>query len=154
MPTEEIIIRRATRHDVPAVVELLANDPLGRTREQPDVPTPASYYHAFDAIASDPSHELVVMEIAGTIVGTLQLTVLPYLTYRGGRRGQVEAVRIAPARHGEGLGRRMLQWALDRARERGCHLVQLTTDASRPDAIAFYEALGLRPTHVGMKIHF
>jgi ribosomal protein S18 acetylase RimI-like enzyme len=154
MPTENIIIRRAERRDVPAIVALLADDPLGAKREHARTPLPSSYYDAFDAIASDPNHELVVMETDGDVAGTLQLTILPHLTYRGGRRGHIEAVRVHTAQRGAGLGRRLIQWAVDRARERGCHVVQLTTDASRPDAVAFYETLGFRSTHVGMKLHF
>ncbi len=153
MQTQDPIIRRATRDDVPAIVELLANDPLGKKRERFDTPIRQPYYDAFDAIASDPNHELVVMEIDEKVAGTIHLTVLPYLTYQGGRRAQIEAVRVDTTRRGDGLGRRLLQWAIDRARERGCHLVQLTTDAARPEAAAFYETLGFRPTHVGMKLH-
>jgi GNAT superfamily N-acetyltransferase len=154
MPRNESIVRPATRRDVPAIVELLANDPLGKKRERFATPIPQPYYDAFDAIASDPNHELMVMDIDGVVAGTLQLTVLPYLTYQGGSRAQIEAVRVAAGRRGEGLGRHLLQWAIDRARERGCHLVQLTTDAARPEAAAFYESLGFRPTHIGMKLHF
>ena len=46
-----------------------------------------------------------------------------------------------------------VRWAIDRARERGCRIVQLTTDKTRPDALRFYETLGFRATHEGMKLH-
>ncbi len=145
--------RHATRVDVPAIVAMLSDDALGSHRENFCSPLPESYYAAFDAIEADPHHELVVAESEDRVVGTLQLSFLPYLTYRGGWRAQIEAVRVARDLRGAGLGARLVQWAVDRAQRRGCHLVQLTTDKTRPGAIEFYERLGFRPTHEGMKLH-
>ena len=85
-------------------------------------------------------------------MGTLQLTFIPSLTYTGGERGQIEGVRVAASHRGRGLGREMVLWAVERARERGCRLVQLTTDQRRTEAVRFYASLGFRPTHVGMKL--
>lgn len=148
----ELTIRRAARADLPAIVRLLADDELGRRRERSADPLPASYYAAFAAIDADPAHELVVVERAGEIVGTLQLTVLPYLTYQGGTRAQIEAVRVARRYRDLGIGRSLFEWAIERARERGCHLVQLTTNATREDAQRFYARLGFVPSHVGYKL--
>lgn len=146
--------RKATRADVPAIVELLASDPLGRLREQFDTPLPEVYYEAFERIASDPNQELIAIEDdQGHLAGTLQLSLIPYLTYRGGIRAQIEAVRIREDLRGEGLGAKLFQWAIGRARERGAHVVQLTTDKQRPDAFRFYEKLGFKATHEGMKLH-
>jgi GNAT superfamily N-acetyltransferase len=145
-------IRLATRQDLDAIVGLLANDPLGATRERAAHPLPESYVRAFTAIESDSRQELVVAELEGEIVGTLQLTIMPYLTYQGGTRAQIEAVRVGEHRRSEGIGGRLIRWAVARARERGCHLVQLTTDKSRADAKRFYEELGFRSTHEGMKM--
>ncbi len=145
--------RSATRADVPAIVAMLSDDPLGSQREEFCNPLPEPYFAAFDAIEADLHHELVVAESEGRVVGTLQLSFLPYLTYRGGWRAQIEAVRVARNLRGGGIGARLVQWAVDRAQGRGCHLVQLTTDKTRPDAIQFYEQLGFRPTHEGMKLH-
>ena len=150
---EEGTIRRACPEDVPALVALLADDPLGATREDPSDPLPGAYYDAFEAISADPNHELMVLEAGGRIAGTLHLTILPSLTYRGRQRAQIEAVRVARTDRGTGFGSSLVQWAVSRARERGCGLVQLTTDKSRPQAIDFYEALGFRATHEGMKLH-
>ena len=86
-------------------------------------------------------------------MGLLQLTFLPYLTYCGGWRAQIEGVRIAASERSQGLGRRMLEWAVERARARGCHLVQLATDKTRPQAKRFYETLGFVASHEGMKLH-
>lgn len=146
-------IRDATRADVPAIVSLLASDDLGREREDPDDPLPDAYWSAFDAIDADEKHRLVVLDDAGEVVGCLQLTLLPHLTFQGGWRAQIEGVRIADDRQGEGLGRRLFEWAIAEARRSGCHLVQLTTNARRQDARAFYEALGFVASHAGMKLY-
>lgn len=145
-------IRRAIHADVPAIVRLLADDPLGRQRERDEDPLPQTYYSAFARIDASPEHELVVVEVAGEVVGTLQLTMLPSLTYQGGTRAQIEAVRIDRRYRRSGLGRHLFAWAIDRARQSGCHLVQLTTNASRDDARRFYRRLGFVDSHVGMKL--
>lgn len=146
------LIRRARRDDLPAIVRLLADDPLGQQREAATTPLPAGYALAFAAIDADPQHELVVVERAGEVIGTLQLSFLPYLTYQGGTRAQIEAVRVAQQHRDHGIGRLLFDWAIARARERGCHMVQLTTNASRKDAHRFYERLGFKPSHTGMKL--
>ncbi len=148
-----ITIRPARREDVARIVELLADDPLGATREQFADPLPETYYHAFEAIAEDANHRLVVLEVDGRIQGTLQLSIIPYLTYRGGRRALVEAVRISRQGRGQGLGALLVEWAIDQARSEGCHVVQLTTDRQRPEALAFYQRLGFEATHHGLKLH-
>lgn len=148
-----LTFRRATRADVASIVAMLADDDLGATRETPGHELPASYLAAFEAIDADPHQELVVAERGGELVGTLQLTFIPYLTYQGGWRAQIEAVRVASAHRNEGLGHALFAWAIDRARRRGCHLVQLTTDKRRTDAQRFYEQLGFVSSHEGMKLH-
>ncbi|HEX7029796.1 MAG TPA: GNAT family N-acetyltransferase [Gammaproteobacteria bacterium] len=149
----ELAFRAARADDVPSLVAMLADDELGATRENNSDPLPGSYRAAFAAIDADPNNELTVVTHAGGIVGMLQVTFIPYLTYQGGWRALIEGVRIASAWRGEGLGGRMFEWAIGRARERGCHLVQLTTDKSRPDALRFYERLGFKASHEGMKLH-
>lgn len=148
-------IREAVRADVPAVVALLADDDLGRQRERPDEPLADEYWWAWEAIDSDPNHTLAVLEDegAGEIVGCLQLTLLPHLTFTGGWRAQIEAVRISTGRRGQGLGRDLFDWAISEARRRGCHLVQLTTNVQREEARHFYESLGFQATHQGMKLY-
>jgi GNAT superfamily N-acetyltransferase len=142
-------IRPATQDDVPAIVAMLADDPLGARREQPGDP---AYLAAFTALAADPRQLLVVAEQDGAPVGTLQLTFIPGLSRRGATRAQIEAVRVRADRRGSGLGQELVRWAIDTARERGCVLVQLTTDNSRTDAHRFYERLGFQASHVGMKL--
>lgn len=146
-------LREATRQDVPSIVALLAQDQLGHHRETTSDPLPDDYWEAFDAIDDDPNNLLIVAEDQGVTVGTLQLTFIPYLTFRGSRRAQIEAVRVASNRRGQDVGRQLMQWAIDEARSRDCHLVQLTTNKARKDAHRFYESLGFEPSHEGMKLY-
>ncbi|MEM6319578.1 MAG: GNAT family N-acetyltransferase [Bacteroidota bacterium] len=151
----KLIFRKATRADVQHIVQMLADDPLGQQREAFDHPLPKRYYRAFDNIDQDGNQELMVVENqSNEIIGTLQLTFIPYLTYQGGVRAQIEAVRIRKDHRGKGLGEQFFQWAIRRAKEKGAHVLQLTSDKKRPDAIRFYEKLGFRGTHEGMKLHF
>jgi len=148
----EPAFRRARREDVASIVRLLVDDPLGARREKNADPLPPAYYDAYAAIDADPNNELVVVDLEGEIVGVLQLTFIPYLTYQGGWRALIEGVRIDSRFRSSGLGRRLFEWAIGRAVERGCHLVQLTSDKARPDAIRFYESLGFVASHEGMKL--
>lgn len=145
--------REATAADLPQIVRLLADDPLGATRETPGDDIPEAYFTAFAAIEKDPNNTVVVAERDGEVIGTLQLTYIPGLTYGGGERAQIEGVRVASDQRGHGVGQALIGWAVDRARARGCRLVQLTTDRQRPDAIRFYQKMGFRPSHMGMKYH-
>ena len=145
----DLEIRRATAADVPAIVAMLADDPLGATRETPDDPAP--YEQAFARIDADPAQRLAVAERDGTVVGTLQLTVIPGLSRRGMTRALIEAVRVHRDERGSGLGTQLIEWAVEEARRQGCAVVQLTSDATRTDAHRFYERLGFEATHVGFK---
>ncbi len=146
-------IRRASRDDVVDIVRMLADDPLGSKRERYEQPLPAVYYRAFDRINADSNQELVVAELDGAVIGTLQLSTLPYLTYRGGTRALIEAVRVDARYRGQGIGQQLLVWAIERARALDCHLVQLTSDKQRPEALHFYRELGFVASHEGMKLH-
>ena len=143
-------IRRATADDRPAIVAMLADDPLGARRESPD--DLATYQAAFERIDRDPGQRLVVAVRDGRTVGTLQLTVIPGLSRRGATRSIIEAVRIHSDERGGGLGTQLIQWAVDESRREGCVLVQLTSDATRTDAHRFYERLGFVASHEGMKL--
>lgn len=143
------VFRAARAEDVAAIVALLADDALGRARESPGDP---AYAAAFAAIERDPNQLLVVAEHDGAVVGTLQLSFFPGLSHRGAWRGEIEAVRVASALRGSGIGRQMLRWAVEQCRARGCRLVQLTTNLARDDAQRFYEANGFARSHVGFKL--
>lgn len=144
--------RRATVDDVPAIVQMLADDALGATRERAESPLPQSYYDAFEAINRDPNIELIVADSGGVVIGTVQLTYMPGLSRQGMWRALIEAVRVVSSERGKGIGAAMIQETIARARARGCGLVQLTSDRSREDAQRFYERLGFKRTHVGMKL--
>ena len=133
-------------------MRLLADDALGAQREELASPLPASYYRAFEAIDSDSNNELIVAELDAGVIAVLQLTFIPNISRRGSWRGLIEGVRVDSSMRSSGLGRQLIEWAIARARERGCSLVQLTSDKTRRDAIRFYESLGFVASHEGMKL--
>jgi GNAT superfamily N-acetyltransferase len=150
VPGGAVTLREAATDDLPEVVALLAADQLGIQRESADELAP--YRTAFDAITADPTHLLVVAVDGGRIIGTMQLSFIPGLARRGAWRAQIEAVRVHEAARNRGVGARMIEWAVEVARNRGCALVQLTTDKRRTDAHRFYERLGFVASHEGMKL--
>ncbi len=150
--TSAMDFRRAQPEDLASIVALLADDSLGATREHPGLPLDARYNDAFDAINRDPNQLLAVVERDGELLGCLQLTFIPGLSRTGMWRGQIESVRIASSYRGEGLGGVMFRWAIEQCKDRGCGLVQLTTDKARPDALRFYEGFGFKASHEGMKL--
>ena len=150
-----MIFREAKREDVFDVVKMIANDKLGKLREDFKEPLPDKYYVAFENIKNDINQELIVLEDENReVIGTLQLSFIQYMTYQGGIRAQIEAVRIRQDQRGKGTGERMFTWAINRSKQRGAHLVQLTTDKNRHEALRFYEKLGFKASHEGMKLHF
>jgi GNAT superfamily N-acetyltransferase len=149
----QLTFRPARRDDVPAILELLMSDEIARSRPVTSSAADAAVWAAFDEIDADPRNELIVAEDAGgAIVGTCQLTFTPSLSRGGAQRMTIEAVRVRADLRGQGAGRAMMGWCLDRARERGCGLAQLTTDKRRTDAHRFYESLGFSASHLGFKI--
>ena len=145
----DLEIRPAIAADVPAIVAMLADDPLGAQRESPDDLTP--YMSALERLSGDPNQHLMVAVREGHIAGTLQLTIIPGLSRKGATRSIIEAVRIHADQRGSGLGTQLIEWAIDESRRQGCQLVQLTSDAARTDAHRFYERLGFEASHVGFK---
>lgn len=146
--------RQATAKDLPVIIELLANDKLGQAREKFEEPLPREYMEAFSNIAADKNQELILGENEnGEVVATLQVSFIQYLTYRGGIRAQIEAVRIRENLRGQGVGQEMFEWTIQLAKKRNAHLIQLTSDKQRPDAIRFYEKLGFVASHEGMKLN-
>lgn len=144
------VFRRAVAENVPAIVAMLADDPLGAAREAPDDLEP--YVAAFAAVDGNPNQLLVVADADGEIVATAQLTFMAGLSHRGLWRAEIEAVRVRTDQRGNGLGTRLIRWCVDRAGERGCGLVQLTSNAARADARRFYERLGFTASHTGFKL--
>ena len=151
MTAQDVTFRLATRADLPSIVRMLADDELGSQRERVENPLPESYYSAFEQINEDPNHELIVAERNRDVIGTLRLMFLPSVSFQGGLRAQVESVRVDKRFQSRGIGSQMMRWAMERARERGAQTVQLTTHKSRVDAHRFYERLGFKGSHLGMK---
>ena len=149
-----MVYRKATKEDLPAIIEMIANDALGQLRERFEDPLPKEYYSAFERINTDKNQELIVIENSESeVVATFQLSFLQYLTYLGGIRCLVENVHVREDQTGKGIGKQMFQWIIERAKEKGVHLIQLTSNKLRPNAIRFYEGLGFKATHEGFKLH-
>ncbi|MET7853870.1 GNAT family N-acetyltransferase [Streptomyces avermitilis] len=146
----DLEIRPAVAGDIPAIVAMLADDPLGAQRESPDDLAP--YLTALERLAKDPNQHLVVAVREDRVIGTLQLTIIPGLSRRGSTRSIIEGVRVHADERGSGLGTRLIEWAIDESRRQDCRLVQLTSDATRTAAHRFYERLGFEASHVGFKL--
>jgi GNAT superfamily N-acetyltransferase len=145
--------RQATREDLPEIVRMLADDFLGAARERYENPLPESYVKAFEEIDADANNELIVAEADDEIVGTLQITFTPSISFQGGKRATVESVRVDAKYRGKGIGKRLMHWAIERAKGENCFAIQLTTNADRHDAHRFYENLGFKGSHLGMKLY-
>jgi GNAT superfamily N-acetyltransferase len=148
----ELNFRLATKDDLLDIVRMLADDTLGTTREKFETTLSDNYLKAFDRIISDTNQELTIVEMNGEKVATFHLTFIQYLTHQGGLRAQIEAVRTNSNYRGQGIGTKVLDYIIDRAKQMGCNMLQLTTDRQRPEAIKFYETIGFVPTHEGMKL--
>ncbi len=149
-----MIFRRATKEDLPAIIGMIANDTLGKLRERYGDPLPKAYYSAFEIIDGDKNQQLMVIENSvGEVVASFQLSFLQYLTYVGGIRCLVENVHVREDQTGKGIGRQMFQWIIETAKKKGVHLIQLTSNKLRPNAIRFYEGIGFKATHEGFKLH-
>ena len=144
--------RDATLADLPAIVALLAEDTLGENRENPSLPLDPAYELAFQTIAANPDQRQIVATRDGAVIGTMQLTFIPGIAFKGAWRGQIEAVRVAGSLRGQGIGGEMIDWAVEQCRARQCRMVQLTSDKSRTAAHRFYERLGWTRSHEGFKI--
>ena len=148
----ELKFRLATADDLPDIVRMLSDDTLGATREKFETILSDKYLKAFEKIITDPNQELTIAEMNGEKVATFHLTFIQYLTHQGGLRAQIEAVRTNSDHRGQGIGTKVFEYVINRARERGCNLLQLTSDKKRPEAIKFYETIGFSATHEGMKL--
>jgi GNAT superfamily N-acetyltransferase len=148
----QLVFRKATADDLPYILNLLADDSIGAGREIRAESVASEYVQAFEAVSQDGNQLLAVAEEEGRVIGTLQLSFIPGLSRGGAWRGQIEAVRVASDRRGQGIGEAFFKWAIAACRERGCKLVQLTTDKRRLDAHRFYDRLGFVGSHVGYKL--
>jgi len=151
-PAADIIVRDAVSADLPDIVCLLSQDQMGGEGDSADLPLHSGYIAAFDLIATDPNHRLLVAEQDGAVVGTFQISYSPGLLFHGGWRGTIEAVRVDESLRSRGIGEAMMQWAIEACRERRCYVVQLTSNVARTGAHRFYERLGFAQSHLGFKM--
>jgi GNAT superfamily N-acetyltransferase len=145
----ELISRRATPTDLPAMLALIADDVLGKNRDAD--PSDPVYKEAYEAINADRNQYLLLGELDGEVIAMLQITFIPGLSRRGALRANIEAVRVRSTLRNQGIGRWLMKQAIEIARERNCALVQLTSDARRSEAHSFYGQLGFVGSHVGFK---
>ncbi|GAB5557365.1 MAG: GNAT family N-acetyltransferase [Schleiferiaceae bacterium] len=135
------------------MVKLLADDALGSKREDASIPLLDSYTQAFDQIEQDKNQNLCVLDLNGEVVGLFQLTFIPYLTYKGSWRAQLEGVRVHSEHRGKQWGDHIMDWCISKSKEKGAHVLQLTTDKQRPKALSFYLRHGMVASHEGLKLH-
>jgi ribosomal protein S18 acetylase RimI-like enzyme len=153
MTQPQFSFRKAEQTDLPAIIAMLADDDLGTTREDPRMPPAQAYVDAFREVVRQDSQLLAVaIDSKGKVAGCMQITFIPGIARMGAWRGQIEGVRVHRDHRGAGLGHAMMEWAIAQCRNRGCSLVQLTSDRTRPDAHRFYETLGFEASHVGYKL--
>ncbi|MBN8512598.1 MAG: GNAT family N-acetyltransferase [Rickettsiales bacterium] len=145
--------RKAKITDLPGIIELLLEDELGQTRESKSIHLDENYIQAFHKIDSDSNQYLMVACDGDKIVGTCHLTIMPSLTFIGSTRLQIEAVRVALQHRGEKIGHGMFDQAISYAKEHDVSIIQLTTNKKRSRAKNFYEKLGFKASHEGMKLY-
>lgn len=148
-----ITFSKADESELGEIISLLADDSLGSSREAYGDPLPDSYRNAFNIIQADSNAQLITAKHNDKIIGIAQINFLTHLTYQGGTRAQIEGVRIHKNYRSKGIGKQLFEYLILLAKDRGCHLVQLTTDKSRPAALGFYESLGFKQSHIGLKLH-
>jgi len=147
----DIEIKQAQNSDLDSIIEMLADDDLGSKREQVTQPLPKPYQTAFDAINKNSNAKLIVAKQKERVIGVAQIDFITYLTYQGGTRAQIEGVRVHKDYRSQGVGKLLFEYLIKLAKERGCHMVQLTTNKDRPDAFRFYENFGFVNSHNGFK---
>lgn len=145
--------RTATPADLPFIIGLVVEDGVIHTGDDPADAMHADYVDALAEITADPNEEMIVVEENGAPVGCFQLSYLPGLMRRGMKRGQIEVVHVAASHRNRGIGGDMMRWALERCRQNGCAMVQLTSNKKRLDAHRFYERLGFLKSHEGFKYY-
>ncbi len=150
---ESMSFREATREDLPAMIELLHDDPLGKSREIISTPVAKTYLDAFDDISKDKNNTLYILEHNAHLIGILQLTIIPHLNRGGSKRAQIESVHIHRDVRKRGFGTAFMKFAIKKAKDKNCKIVQLTTDKTREQAQKFYSNLGFTGSHIGMKIY-
>jgi GNAT superfamily N-acetyltransferase len=148
----DVTFRHAEKNDVPAIVAMLSDDDIGESRESAAQESAPVYERAFEDMNACPDNYILLAEIDGQLVGSLQLVFIPGLSRQGAKRAIIEAVRVKSAVRGQSIGTALMKQAITEAREAGCKLVQLTSDRRRTRAHLFYRRLGFEQSHVGFKL--
>ncbi len=148
----EITFRSATADDLPAIVAMLSDDEIGQSREKKSSVLPAEYVRAFEEMSRDSNNRILLAEMDGRIVGSLQLVIFASLSRTGTRRAVIEAVRVVSDLRGQNIGTALMRHAVNEARAAGCGVVQLTSDRRRTRAHLFYRRLGFEQSHIGFKL--
>jgi GNAT superfamily N-acetyltransferase len=146
--------RAATPADLPFIIALIVEDSVISTGDDPADAAHPDYVNALAEITADPNEQMIIVEDDSVPVGCFQLSYLPGLMRRGMKRGQIEVVHVAQTHRNRGIGGEMMRWAVERCRENGCSMVQLTSNKKRLDAHRFYERLGFLKSHEGFKFYF
>ncbi len=154
MDFNQLIFREALAKDLATIIKFLSQDEVSGSRENSSAEVTQEYLNAFKRIEDDKNNELIVAEIDSKVVGTLQIAYIPYLTGQGEIRAQIEAMQIDPGLRGAGVGTKLMSWAIERAKEKGCGMVQLNCHKLRERSHNFYKKLGFTPTHLGFKLNF
>lgn len=144
--------REAEKNEISTLVKMFADDKLGSQREDVSEPVNERYIAAFNQIQNDPNNEIIVAIHKNEIVGMMQLTYIPSLSHIGSKRCIVGGVRVQSPYRGQGLGTKIINWGIQKAESIGCEMVQITSDKQRPEAIRFYEKLGFKATHEGLRL--
>ena len=152
MKSEAPVIRPAKVSDLPEIVRLLAEDDIVGDREKPTDPLSQCYHNAFASIEADANNELIVAELDGRVIGTIQITYIPYIIFQGNKRALFEALIVSEDMRGNGIGTALMEWCIDRARQRGCRIVELASNKKRKRAHVFYKRLGFEMSHEGFKL--
>lgn len=132
-------IRPAQRADLAAILALHAELEFDAERAVLDL---RSAEKLFDRIASYPSYKLYVASSAEKIVGTFALLIMDNLAHLGAPSGIVEDVVVHPEYQGLGIGKQMMQFAMERCKQAGCYKLALSSNAKREQAHQFYENMG------------
>jgi len=148
-------IRLAEERDVPRIVELyreltISDSAVEHTRN----PTPADYQLVFAEIRSDPRQKLFVAEIQGEVVGTIVLLVVPNLSHNGTPWAFLENLVVTEKHRRRGLGRILLEHAVELARKSGCHMVELCSDVRRKEAHKLYDSMNFEAQAHCFRLYF
>lgn len=149
---DKVVVRVATRDDVPGMMRLLRTELPHSLDLATSGENDPRYLEAFERVSADQNQLLIVATMKERVVGATQMTMIPYVAYGGGWIGHIEAFAVDPFVRRQGVGARLVAFAVDAARARGCFRLQLTSNKRRSEAHRFYERVGFVASHEGFKM--